>query len=138
MSEQLNNEIIHRWQGGQSLRGIARDLSLSRWQVSRTIRQHQAARVDGPVDSSNSDLPAARESRGSKLDAFESIIGQLLKRYPHMTATRIFEELKKQGYTGGDNISALPSGRTSRPRRASTSWPSGIFKVWRPAASTTT
>jgi transposase len=104
MNEQLDNEIVHRWKGGQSLRGIARDLSLSRWQVSQTIRQHQAARTDAPVDSSNSALPTARGHRGSKLDAFQSIVGQLLKRYPHMTATRIFEELKKQGYTGGYTI----------------------------------
>ena len=104
MSEQIENEIIHRWLGGQSLRGIARDLSVSRWQVSRTVRQHQAARVEAPVDASNSALPAARETRGSKLDAFQSMIDQLLQRYPHMKATRIFEELKKQGYTGGYTV----------------------------------
>ncbi|MDP6558128.1 MAG: IS21 family transposase [Pirellulaceae bacterium] len=102
--EQRDNEIVHRWQGGQSLRGIARDLSLSRWQVSRAVREHQAARAEGPVDASNSALPAAPESRGSKLDVFESTIGELLKRYPQMTATRIFEELKKQGYQGGYTI----------------------------------
>jgi transposase len=85
-------------------RGIARDLSVSRWQVSRTVRQHQAARAEAPVDASNSALPAARETRGSKLDAFQSMIDQLLQRYPHMKATRIFEELKKQGYTGGYTV----------------------------------
>ena len=37
VSEQLDNEIIHRWQGGQSLRSIARELGVSRWRVSRTI-----------------------------------------------------------------------------------------------------
>jgi len=104
MNKQLDNEIVHRWQGGQSLRGIARDLSLSRWRASQTIRRHQAARADASVDSSNSALPAARRRRGSKLDAFEPIVVQLLKRYPHMTATRVFEELKKQGYTGGYTI----------------------------------
>jgi transposase len=106
MNEPLDNEIIHRWQGGQSRRGIARDLSTSRWHVSQTIRRHQAARAEGPVeagslDSSNSALPAPGGHRSSRLDAFASTIDQLLARYPHIKATRIFEELQQQGYTGG-------------------------------------
>jgi transposase len=104
MNEQLDNEIVHRWQGGQSLRGIARDLSLSRWRVSQTIRRQQTARADGSVDSSNSALPAPRGQRGSKLDAFASTVDQLLERYPHINATRIFEELQQQGYRGGYTI----------------------------------
>lgn len=104
MNEALHNEIIHRWQGGQSLRGIARDLGVSRWNVSATIRRHQAARADGPVDASNSALPAPPGQRGSKLDMFESQIVQLLDRYPRMTATRLFEELKQRGYQGGYTI----------------------------------
>ncbi len=35
MSEQLENDIIHRWQGGQSMRSIARELAVSRWRVAR-------------------------------------------------------------------------------------------------------
>ena len=101
MNQPLDNEIIHRWQSGQSQRGIARDLATSRWHVAQTIRRHQSARAQGSVDSSNSALPAARGHRSSKLDAFDSTIDQLLTRWPHIKATRIFEELKKQGYTGG-------------------------------------
>ena len=104
MSEQLDNQIIHRWQGGQSLRAIARELSVSRWRVSETIRRYQTARSDGSIDSSHSELPAPRGQRGSKLDAFETNIAQLLERYPRMTAVRIFEELKAQGYTGSYTI----------------------------------
>jgi transposase len=102
--DHVHNEIIHRWQGGQSLRGIARDLAVSRWQVSETIRRHRAARADGSVDSSNSALPPPAGQRGSKLDAFEPLISQLLERYPRLTATRLFEELKTHGYTGGYTI----------------------------------
>ena len=101
MNESLDNEIIHRWQGGQSQRGIAADLSLSRWRVCQTIRQRQAACAEGAVDASNSALPAPRGQRSSKLDAFASAIDQLLARYPHITAVRVFEELQRQGYTGG-------------------------------------
>ena len=101
MNESLDNEIIHRWQGGQSQRGIAADLSLSRWRVCQTIRRRQAACAEGAVDASNSALPAPRGQRSSKLDAFASAIDQLLARYPHITAMRVFEELQRQGYTGG-------------------------------------
>jgi transposase len=102
--DHVHNEIIHRWQGGQSLRGIARDLAVSRWQVAETIRRHQAARADGPVDSTNSALNAPTASRASKLDAFEPLMDQLLERYPGITATRLFEELKTHGYRGGYTI----------------------------------
>lgn len=104
MSNQIDNEIVHRWQGGQSLRGIARDLSVNRGRVSRVIRRHQAAREASSPDASNSALPAPPGRRDSKLDAYEATIGQFLERYPNMTATRIFEELKRQGYTGGYTI----------------------------------
>lgn len=104
MSEQIDNEIVHRWQGGQPLRAIARELGISRWRVSRTIARHQAARSGTPVSATNSALPAPRGRRPSKLDAFEATIVRLLERYPGMTATRVFEELKQQGYAGGYTI----------------------------------
>ena len=45
MSEQIDNDIIHRWQGGQSMRGIARDLNVSRWRVARVIQRQMARRL---------------------------------------------------------------------------------------------
>ena len=44
MNEELRNEIVQRWRGGQSQRGIARDLTASRWTVARVIVQHQTQR----------------------------------------------------------------------------------------------
>jgi transposase len=104
VTDQTENQIIHRWQGGQSQRSIARELGVSRWQVARTVAQHQAARNDDSVTTVNSALPRPRGQRRSKLDIFEATISRLLERYPHMTATRIFEELKKQGYAGSYTI----------------------------------
>jgi len=106
-NEPTDNEIVHRWQGGQSMRSIARDLGISRWRVERVIRSHQEARdVDSGIPS-NSQLPAPKTRRSSKLDAFGSQIVQLLERYPNMTATRVFEELKTLGYDGGYSILRL-------------------------------
>ena len=64
----------------------------------------KAARSEGSVSSANSALPPPREDRPSKLDAYEAAVVRLLERYPRMTAVRIFEELKQQGYSGGYTI----------------------------------
>lgn len=101
MNEHVNNEIIHRWRGGQSLRGIARDLGVNRKRVTRVIRLHQQSREE---ESLSPTLPRARQRRGSRVDAFEATIKQLLQRYPDITAVRVQEELKKLGYQGGYTI----------------------------------
>jgi len=103
MNRQTDNDIIYRRQGGQTMRSIARELGISRWRVTRVIRQHEAARQDsaGPV---NAQLPVPPASRPSKLDPFEAFISQLLERYPKITVTRILEELKKKGYSGSYTI----------------------------------
>ena len=107
MNDPLSNKIVHRWQGGQSMRSIARELKISRWRVERVIRAHREARnVESHVPV-NAALPAPVTQRSSKLDAFQSQIAQLLTRYPNMTAIRVFEELKKQGYDGGYTILRL-------------------------------
>jgi hypothetical protein len=97
-NEPTDNEIVHRWQGGQSMRGIARELGISRWHVERTIGRHRSARDCDSGVPVNAELPAAATVRSSKLDTFQAQIVQLLARYPNMTATRVFEELKRLGY----------------------------------------
>jgi len=99
--EAINNDIVHRWQGGQSMRGIARDLSIGRWRVKRVIREQRTAREVESGRPVNAELPAPKTNRPSKLDAYQSQIVQLLERYPKITATRVWEELRRQGYDGG-------------------------------------
>lgn len=101
MNESLDNQIIHRWTGGQSMRGIARDLGVNRKRVARVIRKHQQSRQQ---ETLSPELPAARQHRGSQLDAFEETVKQLLDRYPKITAIRVHEELRKLGYQGGYTI----------------------------------
>ena len=101
MSQSVEHEIIRRWHAGQSMRGIAGDLGISRHRVARTIRHHQQSRDSG---GTHPDLPQRRGRRKSKLDPFEDALGQLLARYPNMTATRMFEELRTLGYQGGYTI----------------------------------
>jgi len=104
MSQATDNEIVSRRQSGQSLRGIARDLNVSRWRVTRVVRQQQARRDDSAAGPAHSELPAPAATRSSMLDAFETRIRQLLERYPNLTVTRVLEELKPAGYGGSYTI----------------------------------
>jgi transposase len=101
VTHETDNQIVTRYQQGQSLRSIARDLGLNRHRVSATVRDHLKRREQ---EGANSPLPAPPQVRGSQLDAFVPQIQQLLARYPHMTATRIHEELRRCGYQGGYTI----------------------------------
>src|ERR1700722_11307166 len=92
MNAATRNEIIRRWRADASIRQIARDLNVSRNTVSRVLAEAPAQR-DG--------TPAAPPRRPSLLDPFDAAIQELLGRYPDLTATRLLEELRHQGFTGG-------------------------------------
>ena len=95
------NEIIRRFYSGQSMRGIARELHVSRKTVRRVVDEHERDRKDG---ADTSDLPSPRKRRGSQVDEYEDRMRELLARYPDITATRVLEELRSAGYTGGYTI----------------------------------
>ena len=101
MNRDIDNQIIYRHQRGQSMRGIARDLGISRRRVSQVIRQQRRARE---VESLTDELPRPRKNSSSKLDGFKDTIQELLNRYPEMTVTRMRQELRRQGFTGGYTI----------------------------------
>jgi transposase len=96
MNELTRNEIVRRWQAGASLRAIARDLGLARNTVRRAFTDAQAARAGQPAEAS--------PRRASLLDSYETVIEELFGRYPDMTATRLFEELRGRGFAGGYTI----------------------------------
>jgi transposase len=94
MNEELRNEIVRRWRGAQSCRGIARDLQITRGVVERVLRQHQQQRGDAAPT-----VPRARKE--GLLAAHEEAMCALLARYPDIAAMRLLEELRKLGYRGG-------------------------------------
>ena len=107
MNSEERNEVIHRWQNQQSMRSIALELNLSRYQVAQVIRTHAQNRDtdnENNTDSPPSSLGLAPKQRASKLDPYTEQIKQLLERYPRITATRIYEELTRSGYRGGYSI----------------------------------
>jgi len=120
----VRHEIVRRFNEGQSLRGIAADLQLSRHTVKRALEQHaqerdasqsrepapnEPAPNEPPPNEPPPDEPAPgsrprKTRRRSQLDAFEPLLLEFLERYPQITIIRLLEELRKQGYQGGYSI----------------------------------
>jgi transposase len=100
LNEETRNEIVRQFYGGKSIRRIARELGVSRVTVSRVLGKHEEARTEG---TRHPDLPNPVR-RGSMLDAFGGKIDELVARYPDITAVRLHEELRNDGFTGGYTI----------------------------------
>jgi transposase len=111
----MNDNVIHQivilFQGGASIRRIARSLHIGRRTVQRVLDQHEKARTAGPTR----DMPGSTPQRASQLDAFDTAIRDLLARYPDITVQRVHEELRRLGYQGGYTILSQRV-RTLRPR----------------------
>jgi transposase len=91
MTEPKRNEIVSRWRAGESIRRIARELGLARNTVSGVLAQVEARRT-------GAGSPSRR--RPSRLDPYESVIEELLGRYPELTAVRLLQELQQRGFSG--------------------------------------
>lgn len=82
------NDIVWRWKNGLSIRAISRELRLGRHVIVRVISQHVSQTEAVDVPSQPASLGPIRLTRKSKLDAFIEPLGQLLERYPQLTAQR--------------------------------------------------
>jgi transposase len=118
----MNSDLVHKIvalsRGGASMRRIARSLGVSRRTVKKALAQVEQARGDGPPEGAA--RPAAARpaaARGSRLDAYDAAIADLLARYPDVTVQRVLEELRRLGYAGGYTILSQRV-RALRPRPA--------------------
>jgi transposase len=95
---ELVHQIVTLARDGMSRRAIARSLDVSR----NTIRAVLAAHAD-KREATHSALepPPPRAPRSKKVDGFEARVAELFGRYPDITAQRVFEILKAEGFSGG-------------------------------------
>jgi transposase len=94
------HHVVQLFKTGMKQRAIARALHVSRNTVRRIIEEHDLIR-----QKEHSVLPPQRVSRRpSKLDQFQAKIDELLRQYPDITAQRVFEILRENGFAGGETI----------------------------------
>lgn len=95
--ELVHQAVVLRVQG-VSIRALERALGVSRNTVRSILRNHEASQL-----APHTALPAEkpRVPRASPVDGFEPRIVGLLAQYPDITAQRVFETLRDEGFAGG-------------------------------------
>jgi len=96
MKAELRQDIVQRWQQGQSQRSMARELGVSRRTVARVLAKVSQERSQGNVPPELQ--PAPR--RAGALDAYATKLRELLQRHPRLSARRCWEELRALGFAG--------------------------------------
>lgn len=124
--EELRLQLVTLHQQGLSGRALARALGVSRNTVKAVLAAQDAAR-----DAPHAALPArpARVPRASKLDAYQGRVVELLARYPDISAQRVFETLRDEGFAGGYTAVKKRVRRLRPPTRPE---PSRVTPVWGP------
>jgi transposase len=97
MNEAIRNDIVQRFQAGQSQRQIARALHLARPTVQGVLASVAAQRAQGTVPRELQ----PRRRRPRQVDAYDAALQDLLRRHPQLPARRLWEELRAQGFRGG-------------------------------------
>jgi len=96
--EELVAQVVDLRRQGVKQRAIARALGISRNTVKKILFGNDQQRSEGHQAL----RPAPRRApRQTKLDEHRAKVGELLERYPQITAQRVFEELVQAGYEGG-------------------------------------
>ena len=96
--EELTQQLVTLHRQGLSRRALARALGISRNTVKAMIAAHDAARE---TEHQAIATPPSRVPRASKVDGYEVRVTELLTRYPDITAQRVFETLREEGFRGG-------------------------------------
>ena len=97
MPEDLQNKVVTLSLQGMSRRAIGRALGISRNTVRKIMEVHEKDR-----HSPHTMLPtkARRAHAPTSADVYLDQITGLLKKYPDITAQRVFEEVRLAGFAG--------------------------------------
>lgn len=98
--EQLVHQIVTLACDGLSRRAITRATGVSRNTVRAVLAAHQIGRT---AEHAALRPRPARAPRASKLDRFKPRIAELMTQFPDITAQRVFESLRAEGFDGGYN-----------------------------------
>lgn len=96
--QELLVQLVTLHRQGLSRRAIARALGISRNTAKALLAAHTVARQ---TEHHAVTPPPGRAPRASKLDTYTTRVTELLGRYPDITAQRIFETLRDEGFDGG-------------------------------------
>jgi transposase len=97
LDENLIHQIVQLTKERMTRRAIARALHVSRNTVRQILAEHGEARTREHTALARPPL----RRRCSKLDSFRPKIDELLREYADITAQRVFEILREQGFDGG-------------------------------------
>lgn len=96
--EEMAHQVIVLSAQGMGRRAIARALGVSRNTIRKVLHAHAQQR-----DAGHTALPSPpqRVPRAAKIDTHRERVQELLARYPDITAQRVWEVLRDEGFTGG-------------------------------------
>jgi transposase len=97
--EELAHQVTLLAKQGETRRAIARVLGVSRNTVRKLLDAHAAGRED--VAQLAVAARPLRAPRPSKLDTWKPRVAALIAKYAGITAQRVFEILRAEGFTGG-------------------------------------
>ena len=96
--EELVHQVVILARAGTAQRAIARATGVSRNTVKAILEAHRTGRA---TEHCAITPHARRAPRASKLDAFKPRVAELMERFKDITAQRVFERLRSEGFDGG-------------------------------------
>jgi transposase len=95
---EIELQVVTLTAQGMTRRAVARSLGISRNTVKRILLDHAEQR-----EQPHSAMPQPRPSapRAKLIDDVATRVAELLKTYPNITAQRVFEILRDEGFKGG-------------------------------------
>lgn len=122
--EELTHQAVLLAREGISRRALARSLGVSRNTIKSLLRGHAASQ-----EQPHCALPAPprRAPRSSPLDAFEARIVVLLAQYADITAQRVFETLREEGFRGGYTAIKKRVRKLRPPCKPAPSLPTSVY-----------
>lgn len=124
--EQLTNLIVTLSKQGVTRRAVARALGVSRNTVRKVLDKHGEARE---TTSLAVQPRPARAPRATKLDAFKPRVDELMVEFPDITAQRVHEILRDEGFDGGcTGVKRYVRGARPKPKPA----PSKVTPTYEP------